>query len=320
MLVEEKFSYIAKYLNGEMNSDEELNFKQWLEKEDSHKQLFEESLVLWDKTNYDPIPKSKLTWEHIAKEIKPVPKLLPKLLRAAMILILIGGALWIYQGYHAELAIQPEIFATNDTDTLHIHLRDNSKIILGPNSTLKVFYPWTEKRAMTFEGSGFFDVEKDSKRPFEVQTGKGKFQVLGTEFVIRTNDLKHNLLTVQEGLVRFINRKNKRVEVPKHFALKNENLVDASQLVELKSSDFYWMHKRLEYSNVSLRQVLQDLEKIYNINIQAASESILNCKFSGKFVDNKLAEVLEILAFALELNVVEKNKNQYLLKGEGCTK
>src|SRR5687768_17161860 len=74
--------------------------------------------------------------------------------------------------------------ATNDV--LCIALPDSSVVKLEPGSELSYSKTWsTTKREVHLAGEAFFDVVKDSRRPFYVYGGDIVTKVLGTSFSVK---------------------------------------------------------------------------------------------------------------------------------------
>ncbi len=319
MLLEEKFAYIASYLAGEFNQSEVVAFEDWLASDPAHVQLLNEAEVLWKSPLDIPEANSEAAWEKVKLEIKPKVKLLPRLLRAAMIIVLIGLAIGAFKNFNQSPKEAMVIYQSTGIDTLHVLLQDSSRVVLAPNSQLEVKYPWTIKRGMTLSGSAFFEVERDKNRPFEIATNKGIFEVLGTSFFVQTKDAPNqNLLSVKTGRVKFVNNDLEQVEVVKGFAIKNEKAIAVNEIILLDQTDSFWLHKKLFYSNERVSQIVEDLEKLYRTKILTEDAAILNCRFSGKFNNNSLNEIIEIIAFALDLEIENIGQNQFSLKGSGC--
>ena len=67
-----------------------------------------------------------------------------------------------------------------------VYLPDGSRVILDPGAGIEYEALLNgEHRIITLKGSAFFDVAKDSSRPFIIHTTKADVRVLGTSFKIR---------------------------------------------------------------------------------------------------------------------------------------
>lgn len=69
------------------------------------------------------------------------------------------------------------------TENRVVYLVDGSKIILQPGSSIThITFLQKDKREITLQGSAFFEVAKDAKRPFYVYANDIILRVLGTSF------------------------------------------------------------------------------------------------------------------------------------------
>ena len=85
----------------------------------------------------------------------------------------------------------------------HLVLSDGTKVWLNADSKIK--YPVSfgqDKREVSLRGEGYFEVAKDSTRPFIVSTDKMDVRVLGTTFDVNTyEDEGKSFVVLVEGLV-----------------------------------------------------------------------------------------------------------------------
>jgi transmembrane sensor len=61
-------------------------------------------------------------------------------------------------------------------------LIDGSKVTLGPDSALALAYEETRRRIRLLKGLAFFDVARDTRRPFVVEAGRLTITAVGTAF------------------------------------------------------------------------------------------------------------------------------------------
>ena len=72
---------------------------------------------------------------------------------------------------------------------VNILLSDGTNVWLNSGSKMKYPASFTKgKREITLNGEGYFEVTKDTKRPFVVQTDKYNIKVLGTKFNVDAYD------------------------------------------------------------------------------------------------------------------------------------
>jgi transmembrane sensor len=76
----------------------------------------------------------------------------------------------------------PDRIATETAVNRTITLDDGSLIELGAASTVRIAYSPRERRVVLDSGEAFFEVAKDSSRPFIVEAGGAAVTALGTKF------------------------------------------------------------------------------------------------------------------------------------------
>ena len=99
---------------------------------------------------------------------------------ALFILLGVGYTLW--SGKTLQEPVYQELYAEKG-DKLIVVLPDGSKVWLNSDSKLSYSSNFNEKsRNVILDGEAYFEVAKNKKRPFKVQTDKIAINVLGTSF------------------------------------------------------------------------------------------------------------------------------------------
>jgi transmembrane sensor len=192
-----------------------------------------------------------------------------------------------------------------------IQLEDGSTIIMYPGS--KLAFPKhfaASKREVYLEGEAFFSISKNPNRPFFVYNNNIVTQVLGTSFEIRKkngqvevavktgrvavyeNKEQISLNEVQQksnGVIITPNQKVTYYQEERHFVT---SIVDKPVPVpkEAKANE---VAKSFMYNETPLYQVLNDLEKTYELEIVLENDKIKNCLFTGDLTDQNLFNKLE---------------------------
>jgi ferric-dicitrate binding protein FerR (iron transport regulator) len=193
-----------------------------------------------------------------------------------------------------------------------IVLADGTHIWLNSGSQLS--YPSefkTDSREVYLSGEAFFDVIPNPDKPFYVITREIKIKVLGTSFNVSSYGEDYTAQTVLvKGKITAGKNKlfagtiemepGERLTYDKNDAHLSKDKVD----VQLYTS---WVNGYLLFLNAPIKEVSIKLERFYNqrIVIEGGLEKIT---FSGKLdLKNKLNEVLENIAFASSVKVLEEN-------------
>ena len=189
----------------------------------------------------------------------------------------------------------------------YIVLEDGTKVWVNADSKLEFPTQFEkERRHVKVTGEMFFEVAKDANRPFIVETNNTFIKVLGTSFNVRNYaNEEQSSVTLVSGSVN-INVDNQQVVLkPNDRILIGYDEISVSKVdVSLYTS---WIKSQLTYKNSSLKRIMSDLERLYDIDIEFLSENTKDITFTGSFHKyddiNKILNILSItgdLKFRLE--------------------
>ncbi len=313
------YSFFVKNVSGNV----QLHFQNWIlktenenEKETVLKDIFDEIDVEADESTYQDLKLMHTRINYLNKKLVPRHK---TILRAAAILILPILASLITYTY----------IIVNESNTVivqsyvpkgemkFIELSDGSKVWINSESYLS--YPKefeSDKRIVNLTGEAFFEVAKDARKPFIVQTSNMNIEVLGTKFNVNAYpDLIEVKTTLQEGRVKIdvLNGKsdNDFFLSPNEELLFNtatgsisKNEVDASEA-------FAWSKGVLNFNSVPLSDLFRQIEKKYDTRIVfSPSEEMKGKRLTVKFENNEsVNDVFDILQLMLPDMKIEIQKN-----------
>ena len=209
-------------------------------------------------------------------------------------------------------------------------LEDGSKITLQPNSQLFYSRPFKKnKREVRLIGSAFFEVAHDAQRPFLVYTKDVVTKVLGTSFTINAPQQdKAVTVSVKTGRV-FVSRPASKISsshtreeailTPNQKAVfdlsKNElttTLADDPQPVISEEEV-----KTMKFEEERVAVILQDLEKIYGVEISFDENILRSCVLTTVFSDESLYDRLRIICKAID-GTFETQGTTIILQSHGC--
>lgn len=158
-----------------------------------------------------------------------------------------------------------------------IVLSDGTEIILNADS--KLTFPTLikgEERVVELEGEAYFKVAKNKEMPFVVKTDKIETRVLGTEFNVKAYKGSNPHITLIEGeVIVNVPEINKEVKLQ-----PGEDISYINNKVHIKNVDTeYYTHWRdgfFYFDNVPLIDVVTDLGRWYNLNIEIEKASLMS--------------------------------------------
>lgn len=183
-----------------------------------------------------------------------------------------------------------------------ITLPDGSKVSLNSGSIIEIAHGFNESnREVYLEGEAFFEVERDTARPFIVKTESNlQVRVLGTSFNVKSYKSDQTIeTTLVSGKVELIQNNKKRHVIalsPNQKATFNkaEDKINIDQVSTAEITS--WKEGVLIFDNEPVQNVLNSLERWYDVEIRIKDREINNYTFSGK-VERKtnIEEVLELI-------------------------
>jgi len=196
-----------------------------------------------------------------------------------------------------------ETFTTSYGEQLQVMLPDGSEVRLNAKSKLSYNKSDWKKgfRNLKLEGEGYFKVKKGSE--FKVKTTKGNISVLGTQFNIKQTNSYFEVYCY-EGKVRVENEEEK-VILTKGLSFRKIK-GNASEKSVFIAENPSWISGESTFNKVSLKLVLEELEKQYNITI-VSNNINKNQLYTGSFSNSNLNLALQTISEPLAIHFkVEK--------------
>jgi len=201
-------------------------------------------------------------------------------------------------------------------ETYRIKLPDGSLVWLNSASSLTYHCQLTNagKREVKLQGEAYFEVAKDSKSPFIVETHNQKILVLGTHFNVNSyKDDGVSQTTLLEGRVEVTTTTNIHTVLQPGEQAKLENgrlKVDYAD-VELATA---WKNNKFSFESASIIQVMKMIERWYDVEAVYKGD-IPTDKFGGsvsKF--ENISEVLQILESTHKVHFKIEGRRIYVSK------
>ncbi len=206
-------------------------------------------------------------------------------------------------------------------------LPDGTQIYLNSGSEIKYSVEGKNNmREIFLDGEAWFHVSKMKDKPFLVHTAMYDVFVTGTSFNVKAyREEKDVTTTLEEGNISI--RSSGNLKLSGDILLKaGEQLVydKESRNIEIHevNTKWYssWKGNKLEFVNMSLKELAVLLERRYGVDIEIADKDILDYHYDGTFKDETILEVLEVLKCTLPIQyhivnqkiVIQKNSKKAL--------
>lgn len=162
-------------------------------------------------------------------------------------------------------------------------LADGSKVYLNSGSSL--VYPAVfakDKREVYLDGEAYFEVSKEARRKFVVQTAYKAVEVLGTKFNVSV-DKRQSLFeaVLVTGKIGLESNTGKIELIPnQYYGYDPDSGQDELKTVDTRDY-ISWIEGRLRFNREPLDKVIHRLEKSYNIKIEILDSKYLKYQISG---------------------------------------
>ena len=210
-----------------------------------------------------------------------------------------------------------EVYAANSVK--EVILPDQSVVTLNKYSTLVYDSKFGKSnRDMELSGSAYFDVAKNKDLPFMIQTTSAMTRVVGTAFYLEENEQDSLIkLDVDEGIVAIQVEDNPSVTKRIGERYSFNKLTGTISNYSIPTNDKYWKTKKLVFENTPLKEAIADISKAYGIKLRCKND-ISKCKLTSTFEDEKIEDLLDVLAITYQGSWTEIEENTYELTNINC--
>lgn len=191
--------------------------------------------------------------------------------------------------------------------TLPVHLPDGSVITLGANSEIELQLSKNQRQVILHRGEAFFDVAKDTRRPFVVDSQGTRVSVLGTRFNVNQLD-QRSKVSVQSGLVAVTHLATQdQVELTpgERVVSHNQGLAQVSHQDASKSGA--WREGLRLYFDAPLNDVVADFNRYSNRPLELASADLGNLSLTAIFPTDDIDLMVHSLSDVLPIEIQEES-------------
>lgn len=296
-------------------------FERWMLSRSDEPELDEALRGLWDTHSaYATEEQNTRGLERLHAAIRPLRlrMLRRRVLRyagvaAALLLIFAGG----YFSATQTIDSRSQITLLTARDNVgEFTLPDGTRVWLNSESRLQYDAGFDDKiREVALSGEAYFEVMRDTLRPFRVQMNDLRVEVLGTTFDARgyADDSREEVV-LRSGSVR--------VSVPQQgrsLLLKPDEKLSLDRYskeltVERVEAGNYcrWFEPRLIFDNMPLADVVTNLERRYNVEISLSARISVDKRLSMVVCREPLEDILEVMASLIPIEYRTAEDHVYI--------
>lgn len=229
---------------------------------------------------------------------------------AAVFLVTILSAMFLMShsvSSNESTFVEEVEFSTDEGEHRVLTLGDGSTIRLNENSSLSVEKSNSDdSRRVVLKGEAYFDIVHNKEKPFSVNAGEARVEVLGTSFIVKKHhDDNTTLVAVTEGVVSFGSLDSES----SHSIQLERNMIGVynseTSTIQSENADtrnyLSWFNGRLVFEGESFRTVLNQLGHIYNTEMVVTNEELYNINLTADISATSMEEVMETIGETLGL-------------------
>ena len=336
-----------RWIEGQAEESENAFWDSWLAENPNHFRLLEQAkTIIYEFKN----PKSGLEKSEIDAEAARILQTIQKpkfswltsnwLRIAASITLLVIVGLWLLYKKDINI-ITPSVFDNNSVQIVEIqnvsidstiYFQDGSTAQLKKGGSIQYDKDFSgNQRIVTLlSGEAFFEVTKNPQKPFIVFANDIVTKVVGTSFTVRTsNNIEGTSVVVRTGKVAVFKKsefskdtsdsQNFILLTPNQQITRKENtaplvatVVEIPILIE-KPTD----NPDFVFDNAPVKEILQTLEKAYNVQIIADEAILKSCRITISLGGDPLFDKLQVICKVIGAKY-EVSNTQIKLTGKGC--
>lgn len=206
-----------------------------------------------------------------------------------------------------------EFFSCNG-EVRDFTLADGTHVYLNSESSITCVSDFNDlaTRDVFLNGEAFFEVAKDTERPFIVHAAGKSIKATGTKFNVRAFlDERSSTTTLLEGGVEITvpGHANPVVLTPGHaLSVSGDNSEVALFNVDPLNA-VGWYKGEFNGYHMSLSQICRDLERKFDVKIMISNRNVASKVFYASFVNNEdVDQILDALNVQHDFRIRKQNK------------
>lgn len=199
---------------------------------------------------------------------------------------------------------------TSKGEKSYLQLPDGTRVWLNSCTTLEYAENYGHSnRSIYLDGEAYFEVSKNSEKPFVVKLKKQEITVLGTIFNVQAyGHESYSEVTLLTGRI-LLEAFNERGESMSRMYLKpdqkalSDNSTGSVSLQEVNASlSNAWINGEYKFKDEPLASIVKRLENYYNVKIHLEDKRLEKIRYTGTFsLDQDILDVFRIIDYEKQL-------------------
>ena len=289
---------IIDYLTGNLSEPDAARFLEFVQSDEQHRRRFEELSRLYAQSLIPRFEADKKSRYREVEQRIAASRRTPSLWRiAGWVRVAAALVVGVVLGAASLVVFRPatepglcEVTAPAGARS-QVMLPDSSLVWLNAGSKLVYAGDFGRKSLrVRLEGEGYFEVVRNAGRPFTVETDVLNVTVLGTSFNVQAyTEARAVEVDLLKGRVEVATSDGRRLSLlPDQQARfdRASGLFESHPAVTTLAAD--WVNGRLSFINTPFPEILDKLQRHFNVRIEVLSKTAARESFSGS-IDLRLS-------------------------------
>ncbi len=192
-------------------------------------------------------------------------------------------------------------YATEVGEISTVSLSDGSTLLLNTDSRVLVDFNDSTRSIDLVQGEVFFDVAKDSNRPFVVNVGEDSVTAVGTAFSVDASGLINGMRKIDEVIVTEgrVKLSSQTANLPIYLELGQKALARGESFEVESGSDadslLAWREGFIVFQGESLTTVIAEIDRYTPLKFHLLDEELASIQVGGFFKTGDLDQLLLVL-------------------------
>lgn len=266
-------------------------FAEWLAASPANAEAFERAQQCWQSSTLVSAA------ARLEQRRQPAPRRSRRIGRtlaiAASLLLVVGITL------QSDLLLRlraDHVTAVGQRQRQSLDLADGSHVLLNTGSAFSSQIDASQRVTQLLRGEAYFDVAKDSSRPFQVNAGPVRISVRGTAFSVRYLDDTAEV-SVERGEIEVHSRGNDtRIYLASGDSIRVGPDGVGKRIHGATASQLAWVHGRLIFDDRPLHEVLDELRRYYPGWIINRNADLNDLRITGNYRLSEPTDIMRSLA------------------------
>lgn len=289
---------LYRFFEGHVSVEEMNSVKEWVEASEENSKLFRRERKLFNAMILAGRHSNQIDIQTAKRKNTLIREFL-KIASVVVITVSVTVALFLAGGDKDSMNMAMQAITVPAGQRVNVALPDGSNVWL--NAGTRMQYPVSfmkEKREIILDGEAYFEVAHKEGSPFVVHTHVMDVEVLGTKFNVEAySGRKEFEASLMQGKVKVRSPYDDKISVV--LSPDQKTTLKDGRLVVSKIDDYNvyrWKEGLYCFKNKAFADIMEDLERYYDMKIQLDNKSIKEVVLTGKFrISDGLDYALRVL-------------------------